>query len=383
LYLSLREALRFLLSAARVTLSATVYLFLGFFSTANAALWQSAVSLPTTVEYDSNPLLAADNGTAVTRTIIAPDYKLIGTFGRDEVRAGFGLNLERSSDPSVVADREDPNLQLAWQRATETGGFGLKAGYSETSTLSNAVEQTGVVASDGTQKTYSLAGNWSAALSERSTLANNTEYKRVNYDINSLTSYDNLTTGLNWSYAWSERIEPFTSFTLSRYEPQDSALATSSSSYTPSAGLKLKISERLEGSLHAGLNKVTGAEGGPSGQGGFDLRYEGERFDLSVDVGRSTVASGEGGFTEVSSLSGAWSYAIDETSRAGLSAAWQDSKGETPNTTQNFSAWASRELSPFWLARLSLMYKQRQQDGLSDATANVIGLTLSYSHPDF
>jgi hypothetical protein len=350
---------------------------------ANAAVWHSAVSVPTTVEYDSNPLLDADNETAITRTIIAPDYNLIGTFGRDELRAGFGLNLERSSDPSVVADREDPNLQLAWQRETETGGFGLAAGYSETSTLSNAVEQTGVVASDGTQKTYSLGGNWSSALSERSTLANNTEYKRVTYDIDTLTSYDNLSTSLNWSYAWTERIEPFTSFALSRYEPKDSALATASNSYTPSAGLTLKISERLEGSVHAGLNKVTGAEGGPSGQGGFDLRYEGERFDVTVDVGRSTVASGEGGFTEVSSLSGAWSYAIDESSRAGLSAAWQDSQGETPNTTQNFAAWASREFSPFWIARLSLMYKQRQQDGLSDATANVLGLTLTYSHPDF
>jgi hypothetical protein len=336
-----------------------------------------------TVEHDSNPQLDADNEAAVTRTIIAPDYSLIGTFGRDELRIGFGLNLARSSDPSIVSDREDPNLQLGWQRETETGGFGLTSGYSETSTLSDAVEQAGVVAGDGTQKTYSLGGNWSAAVSERSTLSNSTDYQRVSYDIDTLTNYDNLSTSVNWSYAWSERIDPFISLALSRYEPQDSNTATSSNSYSPSAGLKLKISERLEGSVHAGINKVSGTDGGPSGQGGFDLRYEGERFDLSVDVGRSTVASGEGGFTEVSSLSGAWSYAIDEVSRAGLSASWQDSQGETPNTTQNFSAWASRELSPFWLARLSLMYKQRQQDGLADASANVIGLTLTYSHPDF
>jgi hypothetical protein len=379
----LREALEFLLSVLRTSLVATVGLSLCFSNGANAAIWHSATSVSTTVEHDSNPLLSSDNKTAVTRTRVAPNYNLTGTFGRDELHAGFGLNLERSSDPAIVSDREDPNLQLAWQRETETGGFGLTSGYSETSTLSDAVEQTGVVAGDGTQKTYSLGGNWSAAVSERGTLANNTEYKRVKYDIDSQTSYDNASTSLSWNYAWSERAEPFTNFALSRYEPQDSSLATSSNSYTPSAGLNLKISERLEGSVHAGINKVSGTDGGPSGQGGFDLRYEGERFDLSVDVGRSTVASGEGGFTEVSSLSGAWSYAIDEVSRAGLSASWQDSQGETPNTTQNFSAWASRELSPFWLARLSLMYKQRQQDGLADATANVIGLTLTYSHPDF
>jgi hypothetical protein len=379
----LREALDFLLPVLRTSLVATAGLSLCFSGGANAAIWHSAASVSTTVEHDSNPLLSNDNKTAVTRTRVAPNYRLTGTFGRDELRAGFGLNLERSSDPSIVSDREDPNLQLAWQRETETGGFGLTTGYSETSTLSDAVEQTGAVAGDGTQKTYSLGGNWSAAVSERGTLANNTEYKRVKYDIDSQTSYDNASTSLSWNYAWSERVEPFTSFALSRYEPQDSTLATSSNSYTPSAGLNLKISERLEGSVHAGINKVSGTEGGQSGQGGFDLRYEGERFDVNFDVGRSTVASGDGGFTEVSSFTGAWSYAIDEISRGGLSASWQDSKGVTPNTTQNFGAWASRELSPFWIARLSLMHKQRQQDGFADATANVLGLTLTYSHPDF
>jgi hypothetical protein len=379
----LHEALELLWSALRANLVAAAGLSLCFSGGAHAAIWHSAAAVSSTVEHDSNPLLSGDDKSAVSRTRIAPNYNLIGTFGRDELRAGFGLNLERSSDPAIVSDREDPNLQLAWQRESETGGFGLTGGYSETSTLSDAVEQTGVVAGDGTQKTYSLGGNWSSAISERNTLANNTEYKRVKYDIDSQTSYDNASTSFSWNYAWSERIEPFTRFALSRYEPQDSTLATSSNSYTPSAGLQLKITERLEGSVYAGVNKVSDSEGGPSGQGGLDLRYEGERFDVSFDVGRSTVASGDGGFTEVSSLGGAWSYALDEISRAGLNASWQDSKGETPNTTQNVGAWASRELSPFWSAQLSLTHKQRQQDGLSDATANVLGLTLTYSHPDF
>jgi hypothetical protein len=361
----------------------TAGLTLCFSSAANAAIWHSAAAVSTTVEHDSNPLLSSDNKTAITRTIIAPSFQRIGTFGRDELRAGFGLNLERSSDATIIADREDPNLQLAWQRETETGGFGLTSRYSETSTLSDEVEQTGVVATDGTQRTYALGGNWSSAVSERSTVASNTDYRRVKYDIDTLTSYDDISTSLNWSYAWSERIEPFTSFALSRYEPEDSSLAASSNSYSPSAGLKLKISERLEGSVYVGGNKISGSEGGPSAQGGVDLRYEGERFDLSFDAGRSTVSSGEGGFSEVSSLSGAWSYAIDDISRVGLTASWQDSKGETPNTTQNFSAWASRGLSDFLSARFSLTYKQRQEDGLSEATANVLGLTLTYSHPDF
>lgn len=350
---------------------------------AYGAVWHTAVSSAMTVESDSNPLLESGSQSAVTRTAIAPDYTLIGTYGRDELRFGLGLNLQRSSDPTIVSDREDPDLQFAWQRESETGGFGFSAGYAESSTLSNAVENTGVVAADGTQKTYSLGGNWSTAISERSTLANDTSYSSVTYDIDSLSNYDELSTSFNWSYAWSERIEPFTSFAISRYKPQDTALAVSSDSYTQSAGMKLSITEQLEATVRVGLNEISGTAGGPQTQGGLGLRYEGERFDTSIDLGRSTVASGEGGFTEVSTLSGAWSYAVSEVSQAGVNASWQDSKGNTPNTTQNFTAWASRELSPFWVTRLSLAYKQRQQDGLPSASANIIGVSLTYSHPDF
>jgi hypothetical protein len=350
---------------------------------AYAASWQTAVTLPTTVEYDSNPLLGTGSKKAVTRTIIAPDYSLVGTSGPDQLRFGLGLNLERSSDPSIVLDREDPNVQLGWQRETETGGFGLTATYAESSTLSGVTEKTGVVAPDGTQKQYSLGGNWSTALSERSTLANDTEYRSVNYDIDSLTNYDELSTNLSWRYAWSERVEPFTRFEVRHYEPEAGSAIASSNSYTPTAGLSFQISDRLEGMLYGGVSQVSGTGGGTSGQGGFELHYTGERFDTSINAGRSTLASGEGGFVEVDELRGTWSYAVNETSRAGFDASWQDSNGQTPNTLRKFGAWASRDLSPFWAARLSFVYKQREQDGLPDASANVIGMTLVYSHPDF
>jgi hypothetical protein len=85
----------------------------------------------------------------------------------------------------------------------------------------------------------------------------------------------------------------------------------------------------------------------------------------------------------VDDVRGVWSYSIDELSRTGFDASWQDSKGQIPNTLRQYGVWASRELSPFWVARLSFTYKERQQDGLQDANANIIGMTLTYSHPDF
>jgi hypothetical protein len=349
---------------------------------AHAATWQSSIAVPSSVEYDSNPLLLTSGEKGVTRTIIAPEYSLVGTAGRDEFQFGLGAYVVRSSDTNIVTDREDPRLKLGWQRETETGGFGLTAKYEESSTLSTAVQETGVVATDGTQKLYTLGGNWHTALSERSTLLNETDYTHVTYDIPTLINYDELANRLTWSYAWSEQTEVFTRLGVRRYEPEKgSAVASSSNSYTPTVGVNFQLSEQFKGTVYAGVNQVSGSGESPKGQGGLTLQYTGERFDAIVDAGRSTVASGDGGFVEADNLKGTFSYAIDEIRRTGFDASWQDTKGQTPNTLRNYSAWISQELSPFWIARLSFTYKERQQDGLPDASANIVGMTLVYSYP--
>lgn len=93
----------------KTTRIATAILVLPFTDAVLAANWQSTVVVPTSVEYDSNPLLLTSGEKGITRTIIAPDYTLIGTFDRDELRLGLGMHVLRSSDTDIVDDREDPD----------------------------------------------------------------------------------------------------------------------------------------------------------------------------------------------------------------------------------------------------------------------------------
>ncbi|MCU1761121.1 hypothetical protein NTD84_15535 [Pseudomonas sp. 14P_8.1_Bac3] len=370
--------------ALRTTGVATAVLIFPCSGIAYAATWSSSVSVPSTVEYDSNPTLLSRNEKGVTRYIIAPNLNLVGTSGPDEYQVGLGVNVVRSSDTNIVSNREDPRLKFGWQRETETGAFGLTARYEESSTLSSTVQDTGVVSPDATQTLYGLAGNWRTALSERSTLLNETEFNHVTYDINSLTDYDELSNRLSYTYAWSDRMELFTRLGLKRYEPDTGSTGStvgSSNSYTPDIGMNYQFSDRFRGSVYVGANEISGTNSGPSAQGGLTLNYSGDRVEASIDAGRTTLASGDGGFVEVDSVRGSWSYLVDETRRTGIDASWQDTKGQTPNTLNNYSAWFDQELSPFWIARLSYTYKQRQQVGLPDATANVVGLTLTYSYP--
>ena len=366
----------------RTTSIATAILVLPFTDTVLAANWQSTVVGPTSVEHDSNPLLLSSGEKGITRTIIAPDYTLIGTFDRDELRLGLGVHVLRSSDTAVVDNREDPDVSLGWQRQTERGRFGLLARYNESSTLSGTVLDTGVVTTDGTQKLYTLAGNWSQAVTERSTLSNETTYNRARYDISTLTGYEELGNVFTWTYAWSERADLYSRFGARRYEPEQDQTATASNSYSPAVGVKYQFSERLSADAHVGITEVSGDEGGRRGEGGVALLYTGARAVASFTAERSTVASAEGGFAELDQVRGVWSYAVSELTRVGADAAWQDSKGQTPNTLQTYSVWASREFSPYWDLRLSLMYKDRQQDHEADANATIVGLTLTYRYPD-
>lgn len=272
----------------RTTRIATAILVLPFTDAVLAANWQSTVVVPTSVEFDSNPLLLTSGEKGITRTIIAPDYTLIGTFDRDELRLGLGMHLLRSSDTDIVDDREDPDISLGWQRTTERGRFGLVGRYNESSTLSGTVLDTGVITTDGTQKLYTLTGNWSQAVTERSTLSNETTYSRARYDISTLTGYDELANVFTWTYAWSERADLYTRFGARRYEPEEDLTATASNSYSPAVGIKYQLAEGLSADAHVGVNQVSGDDGGRRGEGGVALLYTGTRADAS-QIGRAHV----------------------------------------------------------------------------------------------
>lgn len=371
--LNVRCRVRFLLLAAGCTLGTIPAL---------AGEWQQSISLPTSLEYDSNLPLSATNKQGVSRLIVVPAYNLVGTYGIDEFKTGLGLRVERSSDRSVSLDREDPNLLLGWRRLTETGEFGLTTKYDEVSSRAAGLQETGRVAADSSRKTLSVGGNWRSAVTELGTLTADADYKAVTYKAGTQTNFDNLAASVTWAQAWSERIEPFLRFSVSHYDPDKSTAATSDY-YTATAGVKVKASEHLEWTAQGGLGRVSARTSDTSWQGSFVMRYLGDRYDVTLNTGRSMAVSGDGGFVASDRVTGAFGYAIDERSGLGLSASWQDNKGPNPNTMQQLGAWASHDLSPFWHARLYYQHKLRRQDGQPDASGDVLGVTLVYSPPGF
>ena len=82
--------------------------------------------------------------------------------------------------------------------------------------------------------------------------------------------------------------------------------------------------------MNVGVNEVSGDGGGRKGQGGVSLRYRGERMDANVAADRSSVASGQGGFSEIDTLRGSRSYRSPTPIGSGSMPAGRTAKGKRP-----------------------------------------------------
>jgi hypothetical protein len=350
-----------------------------------AGEWNQSVSLPTTLEYDSNLPLSAPKKQSASRLILVPAYSLVGTYGIDELQAGLGLHVERSSDQRVSMNREDPNLLLGWRRLTETGEFSLTTTYDQVSSRAAELQNTGGITTDSTQTAVALRGLWRTAVTELSTLTADADYKTVSYDAGTQTNYNNLAAGIKWDYVWSERIDPFLRFSVSHYVPDKSTVTGGGTSdyYTVTGGIKVKASERLEWTAQGGPGMVSARTRDTGWQGSFDMQYLGDRYNVALNTGRSVTVSGNGGFNLADQIMGSVGYTIDERSSAGFTSSLQNNKGQTPNTMLQLGAWASHELSQFLHARLYYQHKLRSQNGQPDASGDALGVTLVYSPRGF
>lgn len=371
---------------ARVTLLATGCLSVS--PTTIAADWSHSFTMPMSLEADSNPTFGPNNSAHLRRTRIAPDFKLTGAFGVDEVGAGLALQVERSSDRSISQPRQDPTIFLNWRRISETGEFGIASKLQEASTRASELNESGLVVRDGTRKTQSLTGNWRSTLSGRSSLAANAEFTKVAYSLGTLTGYGNTSLSLSYNYSLSERIEPFLRLTRSHYSP-DGPTGLPSDNTSLTGGVQAQATENLGWTAQIGRNRITGptnpivtASPG-SWEGSFVVRYAGQSYIAAIDIGRSTSASGTGGYIESDQVKGNWSYSIAERARVGLEASRRDTKTTLPTSVNQISAWANQELSSAWSARWSYQYTQLQQSGLPRASANVLGLSIIYTHANF
>lgn len=353
----------------------------------NAAEVTKSAILATGIEYDSNPSLADTNKDSAWIFTLAPQIKLDI---KDEINLWFldaTLLINRYSNQKVLVNREDPKLTVGWDRTYESGIFGVKADYQETSARFAELQSTGVFSSvDNTQKNKKLAAKWQHAINSRWGILTDGAYYDVSFSVpGTLDNYSLGEVRSQLSYANSEKLGTFAEIGYSQLRPDRDFDNTDMARLM--AGANYQISEGLSISSRAGIYNLSGRQSDTDWIAQVKADKATDRANYSVGISRDLVASGVGGFRKADSLKVAWQFNASDSDLIGAEFQLDKYKKDTSVnvdrlTFQQLIAYYDRILTSHWKVRLSAAQKEIDTPD-SNARANVIGVTLVYDTLSF
>lgn len=356
---------------------------------------QYSVSVPATVEYDSNPNLSTSGSHGVMVERIVPQLDVTRVWGPDTWDLTLGATLQRSSDQAETSNRNDPNIGLRWTRQDELNTFTLSGQYAQTSSRAYELQQTGLVVADRTQTSKSLNAAWTRLLSERLSFNLGANYSNVIYSgsqsdqsglgLNNYTTAG-VTTGLN--YDLNETSAAFLTAGASVYSPSSSTLPVSHYQNLM-LGYRKTASDTLQWTAQVGMARIEAESTNYAWQASLTGTYTGERLNSSITLGRLVTPSGAtGGFSNSNQVSWQADYELTARLKAGAQASWMRSQSEGgvgsigQSNTKLIGLSLSYELTPS--LTLALNGQRRQVDyTFGRAADNMVGLTLTYSRLDF
>lgn len=358
-----------------------------------AASWQSTVSSKVATEYDTNPSMSSSYPGGVWRALFEPGYMLTGTEGANELRARAGVQIERSSNPSLSRDRDSPNFNLGWLRQGEMNTLGVSYDYRQIA-LRNALVDAAGQGINGTSTSRALAGTWSNTLTERSKFSVDGSHQSVAYNGGPFINYELQTGDAKLSYELSEGNTSTVKVSSDKYMP---AVGGGSSVRLNSALLDLELaSENIRWTFDAG--KFKDSQDNSGSLGSAEARYTGQRSQLVLNAGHLVFPGGLGGFVKADQRRVSWRYALSEDSNAGIdlekgSYHYLDNRNihlvagngirllNTSSTTAG--VWMERELNFFWKMRTYYQHRFNKIEGGSAAYSNLVGISFDYVNPNF
>ncbi len=347
----------------------------------SAGVIEQELSMPVTIEHDSNPTLSNLNKQSVTRTIATPRYKITSGDGVKEMSANLALSIERTSDQTVRPDREDPSISLKWKTDLPLGVLSAGANYDETSILTSELAETGLIQTEGTRRNQALNAGYMHLLSDRLNMSFNSGYTRVMYSGGTQTNYRLPSASAILNYQYSEVLSPFVQVSFSRYLPDDRQPSTDYLSVT--TGAAWQWSARTDLTFNVGINSIKSQQNDTGFQGEVKLKHAYERFTTTAGLARTISPSGNGGFIESDSLQAGIMYGLSNRSGVGSDVLFRKNNGRNKSEYDQFNLFYQYEITPQWDMRVNTQFKYRKDEADSSANAKVFGFTVNYIHPKF
>ena len=345
--------------------------------------------IPVSVNYDSNIQMADSNEESVVFYNVIPRVTFVGSDGVNTINFNGSVLLQRSNDEEISEDRKDPNLGLSWVRGFERGEFSLSTNYSKTSTRVSEQRVTGLVFSDGSAISRSYNAGLSYLISEKLSMSTGLGYQETVFSGAGLDDFNAKNFNVRLNYLYSEKLTPFVQFSLSRFENETNTLSNeivseldnngTSISRNILVGFDYKASPQLDYSVAVGMNRVSSAGTGWVGNANVNYVID-ERSTVAGSISRNVTPSGLGGFLEVDNLSVNYQYDINQKNHLGADANWSITRDVNDSSFKRLNGFYGYDLADDWGLRTYIQYRTLQAVGV-DANAYLIGVSLSYNHP--
>jgi hypothetical protein len=337
------------------------------------------VTVPMSVEYDTNPTISSSNKQPIWRYTVAPKYSVTKTENQDILFANAGLNIQRSSNKSVSVDREDPSLAVGWAREYERGRFSLVGRYDKASSRFNEFTKTGIVDQDGSSIAKSISASWSHMVTERVQALLDAQYLKSTYSGSGFTNSSTKSFNSTFSYELNEKIKPFVQIGVSKLSPEGNVeRSTTSQSYL--VGANMIVSPPLSMSASLGLNHESA--NGNGWIANTSANYLAEKYSLQGALSRSITPSGTGQFQKTDNFSLRYSYLLTDKSSAGADFTWSKNSSDNGNEARQLAGWYTKDITELWQLKLSMSLKELKGANQT-ANASIFGVTFIYNIPEF
>lgn len=354
---------------------------------ANAAEVTKDIVINADVVHDSNPGLVKDDKNPVWIYSMAPHFRLGIT---DEVNRWYldaAVLVQRHSNEKVLVDREDPTLAIGWDRTYESGMYGVRADYAESSARQEELKSTGVFTNiDNTAKSKKLSANWLHTINPRWSVLTEGAYTDVTYSLpGSLAAYNLGNIRSKLTNAYTEKLDVSAQLSYSQLRPEKVFDDTELVGLL--MGAAYQVNERFKLDARAGIYDLSGRQSDKDWEAAVIAEYTLDRTRYIAELRRELAASGIGGFRKVDSLRVGWLYNMSELDQVG--AEYSLSKGKKDREVdldrldyQQLGAFYERRLSNYWKTRFFADYREQDIPGVR-SHGNTIGVSFTYDTLSF
>jgi len=363
-----------------------------------AAEWSLSGSVDPSLEYDDNIFMRDENKLGDYHARMSPTLKVVHALENSETSLSTGYVLDRYERSSQL-DTENPFWRIDTSYKTERSTWGLNASYVESTSRTDAEEDTGDFETNSISTTERISPSYSFQLTERDVLSVSASYSTKEYSTADFSNSRSRSLSTNWQHQFTERFNGGVSVSANNNKSSGLTSTIDDDTYNVSLTTKYDLSEiwAINGSvglrqLDSEQKDLFGFTDNTSDTGSsldLNISYKGEVDTASLGLSRSISPSSTGGVNEQDRISLSWSRELTETLTARISGSFltttsaiDDSNDKRENLT--LSPSVNWKFSPD--ASLSLSYKFRQQkesDANTDASSQAVMLTLNYGWDGF